>query len=100
MRLEGWGPEEQAPHPPGDVPEPAGGGGYSSSEGGRSGRDGRKGEVTGRGRADQSQGVSREVRNGPQHPRAKAAPPPCPRTAHADRHMAWQQRGSYHHQPG
>ena len=45
MRLEGWGPEEQAPHPPGDVPEPTGGGGYSSREGGRSGRDGRKGKV-------------------------------------------------------
>ena len=26
MRLEGWGPEEQAPHPPGDVPEPTVGG--------------------------------------------------------------------------
>ena len=40
MRLEGWGPEEQAPHPPGDVPEPTGGVGIQAE---------RVGEVEGTG---------------------------------------------------
>ena len=63
MRLEGWGPEEQAPHPPGDVPEPTVGGIQAQRRGEVERMGGRV-----RGWADQSQGVSREMRNGPQHP--------------------------------
>lgn len=63
----------------------------------------RKGHAVSRGAGagqTQSQGAPREVRNGPQHPRAKAASPPLPEAACTDRHTACQQTGSFHHQPG